>query len=132
VIASFLLFFPCVMAGSCPSDRDLRISFCEFSSGYHHERINVTDKISLVVIIIIVIIIVIIIIVVVVVDGVTAVVDQFTCRAGPSRKRPRPSSSNEKAVTKAELDRRARMARESQARAEQKQQEEKKRSARSS
>jgi len=51
------------MAGSCPSDRDLRISFCEFSSGYHHERINVTDKISLVVIIIIVIIIVIIIIV---------------------------------------------------------------------
>jgi len=123
VIASFLLFFPCVMAGSCPSDRDLRISFCEFSSGYHHERINVTDKISLVVIIIIV---------VVVVDGVTAVVDQFTCRAGPSRKRPRPSSSNEKAVTKAELDRRARMARESQARAEQKQQEEKKRSARSS
>ena len=128
MIASFLLFFPCVMAGSCPSDRDLRISFCEFSSGYHHERINVTDKISLVVIIIIVIII----IVVVVVDGVTAVVDQFTCRAGPSRKRPRPSSSNEKAVTKAELDRRARMARESQARAEQKQQEEKKRSARSS
>ena len=123
MIASFLLFFPCVMAGSCPSDRDLRISFCEFSSGYHHERINVTDKISLVVIIIIV---------VVVVDGVTAVVDQFTCRAGPSRKRPRPSSSNEKAVTKAELDRRARMARESQARAEQKQQEEKKRSARSS
>ena len=122
------------MAGSCPSDRDLRISFCEFSSGYHHERINVTDKISLVVIIIIVIIIVIIIIiiVVVVVDGVTAVVDQFTCRAGPSRKRPRPSSSNEKAVTKAELDRRARMARESQARAEQKQQVEKKRSARSS
>ena len=130
MIASFLLFFPCVMAGSCPSDRDLRISFCEFSSGYHHERINVTDRISVVVIIIIIVII--IIVVVVVVDGVTAVVDQFTCRAGPSRKRPRPSSSNEKAVTEAELERRARMARESQARAEQKQQEEKKRSARSS
>lgn len=41
----------------------------------------------------------------------------------PSRKRPRPSLSHEKAVTDAELERRARMARESQARAEQKQQE---------